>query len=57
MSCSVGEVTERLENEPVKRRKCSRMRCDVGEVTERLENEQSSFVYFSVGVELTAETT
>ena len=30
MSCDVGEVTERLENE---------LCCDVGEVTEVLENE------------------
>ena len=34
MSCDVGELTERLENE---------QSCDVGEVTERLVNEQSSF--------------
>ena len=33
MSCDVGEVTERLENE-------QRMRCDVGEATEGLENER-----------------
>ena len=32
MSCDVGEVTERLENE-------QRMNCDVGEATEGLENE------------------
>ena len=36
MSCDVGEVTERLENEL-----CSgwRITCDVGEGTEGLENE------------------
>ena len=41
MSCDVGEVTKRLENdiseEPVtheKRKKGWRMRCDVGEATE-----------------------
>ena len=52
MSCDVGEVTERLENEqssssyvseePVtqeKRKKGWRMSCDVGETTEGLENE------------------
>ena len=37
MSCDIGEVTERLENE--KRKKAWRMNCDVGETTERLENE------------------
>ena len=37
MSCDVGEVTERLENE--KRKKGWRMNCDVGEATEGLENE------------------
>ena len=36
MSCDVGEVTERLENE---RKKDWRMNCDVGEATEGLENE------------------
>ena len=35
MSCDIGEVTERLENEGWI------MSCDVGEVTERLENELS----------------
>ena len=30
MSCDVGEVTERLENEQI---------CDLGEATEGLENE------------------
>ena len=44
MSCDVGEVTERLENEqslseePVtyeKRKKGWKMSCDVGEATER----------------------
>ena len=35
MSCDIGEVTERLENE---RKKGWRMNCNVGEVTERLEN-------------------
>ena len=34
MSCDVGEVTERLQNE-----KGQRMSCDVGEATEGLENE------------------
>ena len=55
MSCDVGEVAERLENELVmgsspgelseelvtseKRKKGWRMNCDVGEATEGLENE------------------
>ena len=42
MSYDVGEVTEKLENEPVtkvKRKKGWRMSCDVGEATERLEIE------------------
>ena len=50
MSCDVGEVTERLENEQSselseelvtqeKRKKGRRMNCDVGEATEGLENE------------------
>ena len=48
MSCDVGEVTERLENELCslseelvmqKRKKGCRMNCDVGEATEGLENE------------------
>ena len=53
MSCDVGEVTERLENEqggspgdvseePVTQEKCKkgwRMNCDVDEATEGLENE------------------
>ena len=55
MSCDVGEVTERLENEQSSnsptlnikgrskmKRTGWRMSCDVCEVTERLENEQSS---------------
>ena len=37
MSCDIGEVTERLENELQK--KGWRMSCDVGEATEGLENE------------------
>ena len=40
MSCDVGEVTERLENERCyvgKATRAWRMSCDVGEVTERLE--------------------
>ena len=37
MSCDVGEVTERLENELKKNN--WRMNCDVGEATEELENE------------------
>ena len=36
MSCDVGEVTERLENE---RKKGLRMSSDVGEATEGLKNE------------------
>ena len=36
MSCGVGEVTERFQNE---RKKGWRMNCDVGEATEGLENE------------------
>ena len=36
MSCDVGEVTERLENEQRKRRKGWRMSCDVGEVENAL---------------------
>ena len=36
MSCDVGEVTEKFENE-------QRVSFDVGEVTEKLQNEQSSF--------------
>ena len=49
MSCDVGEVMERLENEQSslseelmtqeKRKKGGRMNCDVGEATEGLENE------------------
>ena len=46
MSCDVGEVVERLENEqseePVtqeKQKKGWRMSCDVGEAMEGLENE------------------
>ena len=50
MSCDVGKVTERLENEPPgelsdelvtqeKRKKGWRMTYDVGEATEELENE------------------
>ena len=51
MSCDVGEVTERLENElcsselseklvtQEKGKKGWRMNCDVGEVMEGLENE------------------
>ena len=43
MSCDVGEVTERLENEQsslyAKRKKDWRMNCDVGEATEGLEND------------------
>ena len=52
MSCDVGEVTERLDNEQSspgelseelvtqeKRKKGWRLNCDVGEVTEALENE------------------
>ena len=35
MSCDVGEVTERLENE----QKGWRMSCDIGEAKEGLENE------------------
>ena len=35
MSCDVGEVTERLENEL----RAWRMNCDVGEATNGLENE------------------
>ena len=52
MSCDVGEVTERLENElcsspgelseelvmQEKRKKGWRMNCDVGKATEGLEN-------------------
>ena len=42
MSCEVGEVMERMENEQSslyeKRKKGWRMSCDVGEATE-LENE------------------
>ena len=34
MSCDVGEVTERLENEF-----CSFLSCDVGKAMEGLENE------------------
>ena len=34
ISCDVGELTERLENE-----KGLKMNCDVGEATEGLENE------------------
>ena len=34
MSCDVGEVTERLENEL-----CSFLSCDVGKATQGLENE------------------
>ena len=36
MTCDVGEVMEKLENEF-----CWRMTCDVGEVTEKLENESN----------------
>ena len=36
MSCDVGEVKERLENE---QRKVWRMICDVGKATEGLVNE------------------
>ena len=43
MTCDVGELTERLENEELvtqeKREKGLRMNCDVGEATEGLENE------------------
>ena len=52
MSCDVGEVTERLDNEQSmpgelsealvtleKRKTGWRMNCDVGEATEALENE------------------
>ena len=53
MSCDVGEMTERLENEQSgspgelseelvteeKRKKGWRMNCDVGKATEGLENE------------------
>ena len=43
MSCDVGEVTKRLENEELvtykKQKKGCRMNCDVGEATEGLENE------------------
>ena len=38
MSCDVGKVTERLENE---RKKSWRINCDEGEATEGLENELS----------------
>ena len=36
MSCDVGVVTERLENE---RKKGWRISCDIGEATEGLKNE------------------
>ena len=39
MSCDVGEVTERLENERKKGWIIRVMSCDVGEATKGLENE------------------
>ena len=39
MSCDVGEVTKRLENEQEKRKKGLKMNFDVGEAAEGLENE------------------
>ena len=39
MSCDIGEVTERLENELEKQKKGWKMGCDVGEAMEGLENE------------------
>ena len=39
MSCDVGEVTERLENEHKNENEAWRMSCDVGKATEGLENE------------------
>ena len=39
MSCDVGEVTKRLENEQSSLEKDWRMSCDVGKATEGLENE------------------